>query len=586
MKMKEAVRRLLEKATGARLITEKELDRRLDDRETLVRRMMEGDMKAASDLRVRDMSDLSVLFEERNIPAGLLEVAIDLGVTAGNLPAVQMFESCCWKGGSDKTVATMREARNWITLGSSYGQSSFRMMSDDLRRVVQDFSVYWSEKSPGLKGAVKMLRRYVIGRGVETSTGVKEIDDVWKKFLKDIQYEKRQKSLFSYMALCGEMNVVIRKTAQNEWWASLVSYAEMDFADAVIKDPDNRDKIVAVGRRVLTAKGEASTYYDATAQMYGLPIVGRNLQGDPILVETDSYSLFRVSNGVADEDRSRPTYHAALRPAKLWDDFVTNRARLTDFRSRVIMVETLTTNAGVSASSEVRKMPTSGIILKESNQKKLRFDSPNVDAADASNDGKLLMYNFCAAMETPPHVAFQDAENSNYASIREADTPFTQVVLDWQDEWSEFLDDLFGLMVRIWVDDGTLNKEYSLEVKQPDGSVKTESVQTTDVKLSKVFPEVVKTNLQMKTDETKMLREGGIISKRTTAIRHGIDWDAEQEFLAQDRREAEEEMKKRAAAWQQTGGMPDEDAGEEDEEDKEEPDDEDKKDEKEPDEDE
>lgn len=159
------------------------------------------------------------------------------------------------------------------------------------------------------------------------------------------------------------------------------------------------------------------------------------------------------------------------------------------------------------------------------------FISPNLQARDASEDGRRFLMSIAAGVGLPEMLVTGDWSNSNFASSVEARTP---AVREWGD-WQEFFEGPFQQIYK-WVIDAAVE-----DLGLPEDTSRDVTIQ---------WPPLIAKDAFKETERNMNLWASGLMSKQTWSAREDLIYDDEQANLADEH--AEE-----AAQQQQLGVGPD-----------------------------
>lgn len=140
------------------------------------------------------------------------------------------------------------------------------------------------------------------------------------------------------------------------------------------------------------------------------------------------------------------------------------------------------------------------------------FISPNLQARDASEDGRRFLMTIASGVGLPEMLVTSDWSNSNFASSVEARTP---AVREWED-WQEFFTPVFQRIYR-WVITAAIEGLHAPK----DTSL--------DVTLQ--WPPLIAKDAFRETERLMNLWASGIISKQTWSAMEDLNYDDEQENL-------------------------------------------------------
>lgn len=169
----------------------------------------------------------------------------------------------------------------------------------------------------------------------------------------------------------------------------------------------------------------------------------------------------------------------------------------------------------VTTSARREAMPLPGTVLNPSAGVKYEYLTPNLQAADASEDGRRFQMSIAAGVGLPEMLVTGDWSNANYASAVEARTP---AVREWED-WQDFFAPIF-MKIYTWVQQAA---QRGLGLPK-----------TTSMIVTLRWPTLVQKDAAKETERNTALFTGGVMSKTTWAVREGLDYAEEVENLREE----------------------------------------------------
>lgn len=359
------------------------------------------------------------------------------------------------------------EATNWSNMGQSdeVHNEPKRAVTSSYRNDARTSSFLFYDTSPIGKAFVKNLVSYVYGRGLKFVTQSPEVNKVLTDFWDFNGLESRQKRLYKHYVLNGEWYSALLDTVDKKGTFKL-RIIPPNQIDQVVTEDDDIGSFYGIARSTFSGTNDSSrTLYRAIFyEDLEEPSqeISRLLSSGYKLDET--VKIAYLCNGHEDETRGLPYMHSSFRWMRLLLEYALDRARFASFRHKIYgVVQYLSSQRAGSIPSYV-DLPKSGKFLFEDMNRKFRFETPNIGGGEMKPDWDMLMYLVCSGLQMPPHILFQDSSNENYASIRKADTPFSNFVLDEQDELRDYWKLIFQYVVVEMVNRGKLPKTVKVRV--------------------------------------------------------------------------------------------------------------------------
>jgi len=273
--------------------------------------------------------------------------------------------------------------------------------------------------------------------------------------------------------------------------------------------------------------------------------------------------------GTDDEIRGRVPMAPVLKYLKYYEDWLLDRIRLNHERSKVVWIKSIIGRTAEGLTRQ-RRSPRGGTMLVENDNVKYRIENARLDANDAKEDGLAILYAIGSGVGLPIHILNQRSDQEVYASIRKADTPFSQMIIGFQTHWSETLEQIYRVAIKAKVDAGILPKTTKVKrflkeglvdvfqyinkqivsgipiekvVKEGkelmDKSSEEIEIPTEDIPISIEFPDMVKEDPQTQASVLEAHQRMGIASLATLASKAGYNW--QEELMKMSFEEPEEE---------------------------------------------
>jgi len=287
-----------------------------------------------------------------------------------------------------------------------------------------------------------------------------------------------------------------------------------------------------------------------------------------------------------DQLRGRVPLQPVIKYLKYYEDWLIDRIRLNHERAKVVWIKEIK-GKGATATTRERRAPRGGMMLVENEDVHYRIENPQLQSDEAKEDGLAILYTIGAGANIPIHILNQRSDQQVYASIRKADTPFSQFIRSWQEFFEEEFEDMYRYVIQVAVAEGKLPKrvevpDYSIEsviqaydvinrqvaegmdyekvvkaakdVLGPEGTIKKRKVLTVDIPMSLEFPDVIREDPKSQAEVLKIHKEIGIASLSTLASKAGYNWQQElAQILAERQLNPVEEPPEKGSEKNDTG---------------------------------
>ncbi len=419
---------------------------------------------------------------------------------------------------------------------------------------LQDAAYNKTRTDPIARSAVNNLQFFTIGKGIKFEAADQKVQDVLRNFWTLNNMDIKQKEMVRSTFIEGEYFILyfINKTTGRV----KVRRIRPKEIHSIETHPDDIETILAY-KRVRAGLDEmhyADVDYFVQKEEDGIDVeiskVDKNLEDDK-LIQFIKYSWS------PDEVRGRVPMDCVMKTLKYYQDWLLDRVRLNHERSKVVWIKKIR-GRGTETTVERTRTPKGGVMLRETDRVSYRIESAQIRADDVEKDGLSILYSIGSGFGMPIHVLNQRASEEVYASIKKADTPFSQSITDNQDFWSANFDKMFRVVIRSAREAGTLPEkikvpkfkqdkvieamhrinEMVIDEKDVEEIVKETkpilegkqtqiSIPVEEVPINKIFPEAVKENLLEQAKVLQIHSALEIASNQTIAEKAGYSWKEE-----------------------------------------------------------
>lgn len=450
--------------------------------------------------------------------------------------------------------------------GSSYPNMRYSQTTSELHQM-QDAVLYKYFNDPHCRSIIENWTHYTIGGGVKIEVENKKVENVLNQFRYKNQMVKREKDFVRMCFVEGELfiayyvnpisgEVKVRRIRPQEIKdveshpgdieTKLAYHWDYDYTPTGTKQSYNKDIWV-----------KDIAYDDLANSPFGQ---ARGYKSKYDLAEMPCVQFIKF--GIDTEIRGRVPLQPVMRHLKYYEDWLMDRIRLNHERSKVVWVKEISGRMPETTERQ-RRAPAGGVMLVETENVKYRIEKPQINADDAKEDGLGILYTIGAGTSLPIHILNQRADQNVYASIRKADTPFSQYIRGKQEFFGEAFENMYREVLKQAVKAGQLPKtvrvpEYAqeslisvmqdinhmvIEGKDLDyvkeqaqkmlggKKVAMKPVPTTDIPMSLEFPEIIKEDMEAQAKVMQIHKTLGIVSSATLAKRAGYNWKHEMQAM-------------------------------------------------------
>jgi len=268
----------------------------------------------------------------------------------------------------------------------------------------------------------------------------------------------------------------------------------------------------------------------------------------------------------SDQKRGETQLLPIMKLIKHYDQWLENRIILNKIRSAIVLVRKVEAATPSELSSLAATLPAASTPATESRKKNIRGGtiltagpgvsyemlSPNLNAADAKEDGRNIKTSMAAGMNLPEYV-FGDASNANYASSLIAESPMVKAIQYWQIFFEHWFSAIYRKVIQSAVDAGVLaapnddefisrlrkirdikeqdeegepsRRQQAIAELMPEGRLESPSEIFFGCDMS--WPEIVHRDLKGHIEALSIARQNGWVADPTASSAIGFDYDEE-----------------------------------------------------------
>lgn len=417
------------------------------------------------------------------------------------------------------TEAIQDDMKGWDQIGGkSLATLSFK---DDIPTLRQESRKAYYRDAYG-RGLIRTMVKFVIGAGIIvdfTEKDEKKLADIlrwWNRFKKEIRWFSFLTEIVRRTFRDGE--VFLRKVSQKGKPLTF-RFIDPDLIadDGIKKDPTDAETTVSYTVRSLNGGTEESI--PAEEMIHILLDADRNMKRGRPLLEVQFPFL---------------TKHAKWLDARMILSYIrTSVALVREVQGSPMDLSRLRsqyqTSRSAGGETNKTKMLKPGSILTSTPGSKWTMLSPNLDARDASTDGRNLQLGMSAGSGLPDVYVTGDYANSNFASTVVAQNPAIREFEFAQNFFAEPFSDIVEAVLLDGIAQGRIHAVKIIDAGEEEYD--------TDLNFEIKYPPLIKRDLANEVMAYKTLNEMGSMSVRTITLRVGENPDAEQAQIALERQQ-------------------------------------------------
>ena len=368
------------------------------------------------------------------------------------------------------------------------------------------------------RAIVRNLTKFVLGKGpiIKPKSENKLVQEAWDDFVKQNKWGRREKEMvnrsfrdgevflrFFPMESTGDLKVRFLRAnhIKNPNVIDKVKAGEI-VTMGIATNPDDIEEVVAY--YLCSVDGSFKERIDASEIMH-------------IKILTDS-----------DVKRGMSVLLVAMSMIKKYGNWMDDRIVLNKVRSAIALIRHVPGTAATvdsirgkhqsekqSADRYKQKGFERGTIITASKGIDYTMLSPNIQAADAKDDGRNMLLAVAAGVGFPEMILTADYSNANYASSLTAQNPFVREIEDWQDFFEEPYQDVFGRVIRT-------KKEF--------GKIPDKESEGCDV----IWPPMILADIEKNNKAREIQHRNKIISKKTWQMKEELDPATEEQNMTDE----------------------------------------------------
>jgi urease gamma subunit len=366
------------------------------------------------------------------------------------------------------------------------------------------------------------LLYFALGKGIQVSSLVKEVDEYLNKVLTKYHFSNNQKWDFRRTILDGEMHWFLKPDEDEK-----IMKMERLPASFIEDQLYYKGKLIyykvdsSFWEDTNTTEIDEGKWYKSSRfdEFEGDKL---NVSDKPEVIENDA-TIYTIKYG--DSKRGEPFLVRVLRWCQIDEELAKDVARLIHEQSRILIKKTVYQENidDTTSADRILEAPPGGYMIVEVKGRKeytvmqAKFDGQGLVPGLRNNRLRI-----CAGTHTPEHIAYQDASNNNYASILEAKNPYI-IFISWRQDWyREELDMFFRRNIELavehkYLEEKVMAKKYKSEaaISELSGFIMDSVIEGISVnEIVSTSKKIIKTN----EIETEILPSEVIISINFPAL--------------------------------------------------------------------
>lgn len=349
-------------------------------------------------------------------------------------------------GGDTAGSKVIFNAAGWETI----------VLDEDTKLRAMEQSEKYYREDPIYRGVVTALVNFVIGKGLKFKADDEnpQVQDYLEQFWRASGMDGKDTEMVRRWIKSGELCLRFYRQGVNGAGAKLPLVRIIPFwrLAGLAKDPEDAE-VVLKFKLYKPTKPEA-----------------RTVETD----EVDAKDVLFWKNASAEEDRGEPPLLVVMRACRWYADWLLNRVVLNRYRTSIVLFKKLVQgtpgqvssvqsaqpdadNRKGSGGKYEKRLPKAGTVVTHNDKIEYDYKSPQLDAADAKNDGRAILLYICAGAQVPEFI-LGDASNANLASTLVAESPFVRQVEAYQDFFNGVFAELFKRVIEHGIAVGAIPK--------------------------------------------------------------------------------------------------------------------------------
>jgi len=366
------------------------------------------------------------------------------------------------------------------------------------------------------RAVIRNLTKFVLGKGpvINPISENQIVKDTWDNFVKNNRWGKKEKEMVSRTFRDGE--IFIRFFIDITNGDVKVRFLRADN----IRNPKIENKILEN-----VSFGIACDPEDIEdVKSYYLCDKEQNLKKK---IDASEIMHLKILSD-SDMKRGMSILLVAMPMIRKYEDWMDDRIVLNKVRSAIALIRTVPGTASTvnsirdkhqserfSADRYKQKGFNRGTVITASKGIEYQMLTPNIQAADAKDDGRNMLLAVAAGVGFPEMILTADYSNSNYASSLTAQNPFVREIEDWQDFFEDPYKEIFSRVIQAGKEHGKIPEKESEDCEIE-------------------WPPMILADIEKNNKAREIQHRNKIISKKTWQMKEDLDPEIEEQNMVDE----------------------------------------------------
>jgi hypothetical protein len=364
------------------------------------------------------------------------------------------------------------------TLNNQNGLVLKKRQSESELRLIQLIVNSRYNADPYVRNIFDNLTRYIVGKGIQVTVPDDDVQVVLDDFSRDFNVQEIFKDFIKTSlkdgegGICLESSITKGQNPEVDWDLYKVFSEEIRGFEYKNVNPGKKftyfkQAIYISDQSVMNDRTwipDIEYWYQFNTRGNLNKLNGKKSEKPDI---TENKVLVWHQMGDKRELRGRCILEPVLRDCRLLEDFRINRAIMNYERSKVLYVRSQKT-VGINRrgqSTEIKKSPSpkGGTQLTIGPGETYTMQTASLQAQDADYDGLLFLYSISAGTNMPVYLLGMRSDQINYSAIKNTDSPFHQMILDYSDDFALTFKKIFRWVIYRNIKAGILEKTVTVQ---------------------------------------------------------------------------------------------------------------------------